>query len=331
MLVDFTLIVFIKPKADIVGTTSVSNHKLITRSALAAVQVTIHFRFVNTHASFTGGTEHGVMVRVVQTVRVNYTLGSDRRIANSPCCRDWIHRRRSVLQRWHLYPLTTDTILPLNVTSHTVANGVDPWHALASLVVGEHRTGSRNNSSHGSIEITPWTTRMTICSMLVHLALVVVIETKANIVGTTSIRDNKVIARGTLAAVQVAINSRFGNTHSTDTRWTVKDVDIVTVQTVHGSYTLSCHGNGAGSSSSSSCWLVSCFIGGDIGRSSGWLSGGSWGRTSGWLVRRIWSRGSCWLSGGGWGRCSCWLVGGSWGRRSSWLIGGSRCWLSGRG
>jgi hypothetical protein len=237
--------------------------------------------------------------------------------------------------------LLSHTILPFDVAGHTVVHGVDPWHTLTSLVVGEHRTGSRDNSSPGSIEITPWTTRMTIGSMLVHLTLVVVIETKANIVGPTSIRDNKVITRGTLAAVQVAINSRFRNTHPIDTRWTVKDVDIVTIQTVNGSYTLSCHGNGAGSSSRSSCWLVSWFVGGGIGRSSGWLLGGSWGRSSGWLLGGSWGRsngwlvgrivsgGSCWLFGGGRGRRSSWLVGGSSGRCSGWLVGRGKCWLGG--
>jgi hypothetical protein len=175
--------------------------------------------------------------------------------------------------------LPTHTILPLDIPSHTVVHRVDPWHTPTSLVVVKSWTGSLYDSCQISVKVTIFTARMAVGCMLIDLALVMVIEAKAYVIGTASIGDDKVIARCTLAAVQVAVSSRFSNTDAIDTRGTGENVNVITVQTVYSSFTLCCHGHRASSSLSSSrdrswrrCWL----FGGRIRRSSCWLFSGAW-------------------------------------------------------
>jgi hypothetical protein len=51
-------------KADVIGTTYVSDNKLVTRSALATTQVSVDI-VVNANSSLTGGTEHEVIIGMV--------------------------------------------------------------------------------------------------------------------------------------------------------------------------------------------------------------------------------------------------------------------------
>jgi hypothetical protein len=84
--------------------------------------------------------------------------------------------------------------------SHTKRSYIDRGHSTASLVIGQVCALRRVNVAIG-IQVSFLTQRMAVRCMLVDFALVIFIESKADVIGTTSVSDNKFVTRGALAAI----------------------------------------------------------------------------------------------------------------------------------
>jgi hypothetical protein len=93
-------------------------------------------------------------------------------------------------------------ILPLNVAIQTPLERINRSVPFGSLVIPKVTLASVNVAL--GIHIAIRTHGMTVGCVLVYFTLVILVETKANVVGTTTIGDDKVISWSSLAAIEVA-------------------------------------------------------------------------------------------------------------------------------
>jgi hypothetical protein len=121
-------------------------------------------------------------------------------------------------------------VLPLHITILTPCKWIDLGQSLV-VIIRKVGTLRRINIST-SIQVSSWTVWIAVCRMFVHFTLIIFMESKTDVVGTTTVGDDQLIAWSALAAVKVTVHFRLVNTNTSLTTWTKHGVMVCMVDTV---------------------------------------------------------------------------------------------------